>query len=130
VITVNVVGHRSDPADPAVFDRVFAAFEQLRAALSANDAPAIEGSIAAFDDALDAVLIEQSRMGAAISRLDTLSSQLGLLSVNLTDQQSRIEDADLAEVTMNLSMQQAVYEAALAAAAKVLQPTLLNFLNG
>ena len=42
---------------------------------------------------------------------------------------SGIEDIDLAETIMNLNMQQVAYQGALGAAAKVLQPTLMDFLR-
>ena len=44
-------------------------------------------------------------------------------------QLSGIEDIDLAEVILELQMQEVAYKGALGAAGKVLQPTLLDFLR-
>jgi flagellar hook-associated protein 3 FlgL len=42
---------------------------------------------------------------------------------------SQVEDADLAQVTLELQMQQVAYQAALQTTAKVIQPSLVDFLK-
>jgi flagellar hook-associated protein 3 FlgL len=42
---------------------------------------------------------------------------------------SSIEDADIAEVMVNLQAQQVAYQAALQATAKAIQPSLTDFLR-
>ncbi len=42
---------------------------------------------------------------------------------------SDVEDADIAEVTINLKMQENVHRTALAAGARIIQPSLLDFLR-
>jgi flagellar hook-associated protein 3 FlgL len=48
--------------------------------------------------------------------------------VALETQRSGIEDVDMAEVLMDLQLQQVAYQAALNVTAKVLQPSLMDFL--
>jgi flagellar hook-associated protein 3 FlgL len=55
------------------------------------------------------------------------SAQDHLLSV--TSQLSDIEDVDLPKAIMELQIQQTSYQAALAATAKVIQPSLIDFLR-
>ena len=47
----------------------------------------------------------------------------------MTQNLSNVEDADMAQVMMNLQAQQTTYQAALAAAAKAIQPSLAAFLQ-
>jgi flagellar hook-associated protein 3 FlgL len=42
---------------------------------------------------------------------------------------SKNEDADMAEVIMNLKMEENVYRASLAGGAKIIQPSLVDFLR-
>ena len=42
---------------------------------------------------------------------------------------SNAEDVDFAEVIMNQKMAEAVYQASLAAGARIIQPTLMDFLR-
>jgi flagellar hook-associated protein 3 FlgL len=55
------------------------------------------------------------------------SAQDRLLSV--TSQLSDVEDVDLPKTIMDMQLQQTSYQAALAAAAKVIQPSLIDFLR-
>ena len=47
----------------------------------------------------------------------------------MTQNLSDVENVDLAEVLMNLQAQESTYQAALAAAAKAIQPSLAAFLQ-
>jgi flagellar hook-associated protein 3 FlgL len=49
--------------------------------------------------------------------------------INYTQMMSDAEDVDFAEVIMNQKMAEAVYQAALSAGARVIQPTLMDFLR-
>ncbi|MBF0672293.1 MAG: flagellar hook-associated protein 3 [Salinibacterium sp.] len=52
-----------------------------------------------------------------------------LQSVSLETQRSGIEDLDLAKAVLDLQMQEVSYQSALAVTARVLQPTLMDFLR-
>ncbi len=62
--------------------------------------------------------------GASDARWSTAAKLQGTASST-----SGIEDIDLAETILELNMQQVAYRGALGAAAKVLQPTLMEFLR-
>jgi flagellar hook-associated protein 3 FlgL len=47
----------------------------------------------------------------------------------VTAQLSDVEDVDLPKTIMDMQMQQTSYQAALAATAKVIQPSLIDFLR-
>ncbi|MDR6573499.1 flagellar hook-associated protein 3 FlgL [Curtobacterium sp. 320] len=65
------------------------------------------------------------RHAAALSAQDSLKSA----TVSLENRRAGIEDKDLAKAVLDLQVQQTNYQAALAVTAKVLQPTLMDYLR-
>ncbi len=59
----------------------------------------------------------------------TALQPIPLSELNVKDILSKTEDVDMAKAMVDFSMHQAVYESALRSAARVLQPTLLDFLG-
>lgn len=51
------------------------------------------------------------------------------VDLQVTDQLSSIEDADIAKVITDLASAEAAYQAALASAARLIQPSLIRFLS-
>jgi flagellar hook-associated protein 3 FlgL len=67
-------------------------------------------------------------MGAKIYRLELTHERNGEQTVEVLSQQSALEDADLAEVISKLMLAENVYNAALQAAMRVIQPSLANYM--
>ncbi|MGG7306955.1 flagellar hook-associated protein FlgL [Curtobacterium sp. AB451] len=65
------------------------------------------------------------RHAAALTAQDSLKSA----TVSLENRRAGIEDKDLAKAVLDLQVQQTNYQAALAVTAKVLQPTLMDYLR-
>jgi flagellar hook-associated protein 3 FlgL len=70
-----------------------------------------------------------SSVGARSNRLSQLQSYADSRVVDLTNQVSTVEDIDLPKTITELTLQQTAYQAALAATAKVVQPSLVDFLR-
>ncbi|CCQ96421.1 Flagellar hook-associated protein 3 [[Clostridium] ultunense Esp] len=70
-----------------------------------------------------------SGLGANMNRLDMIQNRLDAQIQNTTELLSKEEDADLAQVIINLNMQENVHRAALGAGARIMQPTLMDFLR-
>jgi flagellin-like hook-associated protein FlgL len=75
------------------------------------------------------VLTAQAKVGATYARVDATKSQNTTNASTMQQNLSNVEDADLTQVLMNLQAQQMTYQAALAAAAKAIQPSLAAFLQ-
>ncbi|TFV78524.1 flagellar hook protein [Blastococcus sp. CT_GayMR19] len=82
---------------------------------------------------LDAIM---NQMGAAVADVGTRASRVETLDqvnfdrgIALSSQLAETEDIDLPNTIMRLQMQQVGYEAALAATAKAIQPSLLDYLR-
>jgi len=98
--------------------------------LRSGDTAALgNGDIKAVSDQIDNLLAVQARVGAGMNRLDTASSRLAQIEESTTSMLSNTEDADMAEVITNYSTQQAVYQSALNAGARIVQTSLLDFLH-
>ena len=75
---------------------------------------------------LDALL---SQVGSKGARLDLTRKQLLSSRLNDAETLTKIEDADMSESIIRLNAQQASLQAALATGARVIQPTLIDFLR-
>ena len=80
-------------------------------------------------DAQSYILALTSQVGGRTNRLDMIESRYDDDTLNYLEMQSNIEDADEAEVIMNFKMAEAVYRAALEAGAKIIQPSLMDYLR-
>jgi len=98
---------------------------------ASSDAPADELglSISALQNAQNHLLTKVAELGGRTRRLDLLSARYDQDSINYQQMKSDAEDADFAEVIMNQKMAEAVYQAALSAGARIIQPTLMDFLK-
>lgn len=69
------------------------------------------------------------RVGSMLNRIDMLEDRYSQDIINYNEIRSRIEDIDSAEVIMDWKMAQAVYEQSLSTGARVIMPTLMDFLR-
>ncbi len=71
----------------------------------------------------------QATVGATYARVDNTKTQNTTNASTMTNNLSNVENVDLAEVLMNLQAQETTYQAALAAAARAITPSLAAFLQ-
>jgi flagellar hook-associated protein 3 FlgL len=124
-ITVNVVGSDAFGDGPT---SVFAALDQLVADLR-TDPAAVGGHLAVLDDASDRILTALGDVGARMNRIEGVMDRGVDQETTLRTRLSEAESTDLTDTIMELRLQEVAYESALAATAKVLQPSLLDFLR-
>ena len=108
---------------------VFRTLQNLHSALLQDNTDGIGEAIGNLDIDLDILLNDRTVLGARINRLDSTKARLEDSEVFLREQLSLVEDADLAELITELTTLENAFQAALAAAARVLQPTLMDFLR-
>ncbi|PWU69306.1 flagellar hook-associated protein FlgL [Gracilibacillus dipsosauri] len=98
-----------------------------------DDDNASDEEIAQFiekiDGHIDNNVNARADLGARQNRIDLIENRVLEQQVTATDMMSKNENADLEEVILNLTSQEAVHRAALSAGARVIQPTLLDFLR-
>lgn len=93
------------------------------------DFSAISGRIGDMDKWINNNLTTRAEVGARINRLELAQSRLEDTNINYQTLLTKTEDIDAAEVITNLQMQENVYKAALSAGARIIQPTLVDFLR-
>jgi flagellin len=89
-------------------------------------------AVQAIDRALENINSQRSELGAISNRLDHTINNLGNVVVNTEASQSRIEDADFATETSNLTKAQILSQAATAmlAQANASKQSVLSLLQG
>jgi len=85
--------------------------------------------LASIDSAMSNLLKVRSDVGAKENRLDSAREQNEQANQDMTEVLSKTEDIDITEKTMEYSTMQTVYLAALQTSAKVIQPTLMDYMR-
>lgn len=106
---------------------VFALLGRISADLGAGTDPSTH--LAALDDAMTSVVATRSDVGNRLAQLTRAGQANADASVSLEARRSGIEDIDLGKAALDLQLQHTAYQAALAVTAKVLQPSLVEFLR-
>jgi flagellar hook-associated protein 3 FlgL len=110
-------------------NNVFVALDTLKQALERDDTEGIQASLdllAASRDNLSDVRADYAAVARTLDQTEVLNSTE---VVSQTEQLSEIEDADFVEEAANLAALETALQATLATTARVLQPTLLDFLS-
>ncbi len=110
---------------------VIKVFDDLIGALE-NDPPQLDkvrGSIEKVEGILKNTLQVRAEIGAKTNRLDMTEKRLESDAINFTRLLSENEDADLSEIIMNFKMAESVYLASMSAGARIIQPSLIDFLR-
>ncbi|HWQ72282.1 MAG TPA: flagellar hook-associated protein FlgL [Desulfitobacteriaceae bacterium] len=89
----------------------------------------ISGLLDNLDEDINRVLVARADLGARTSYVELTQTRLDNNEVTYSELLSQNDDVDLAEVSVNLASAQAAYSAALAASAKVMQNSLLDYLR-
>jgi flagellar hook-associated protein 3 FlgL len=124
---------RIDVSGPAVFassgTSVFDDLTALSTALRANDVPGIRAGVTAMDGHLDAITSMQADAGTRMKRLQQADTAAGDADLTLRSRLSELENTDLPKAMVDLKLQEVAYQAALASTARVMQPSLVDFLR-
>jgi flagellar hook-associated protein 3 FlgL len=94
-----------------------------------NDPTQLATDLADLDVAMKGMTGALASVGARGARLERVEQVNAERQLTLHSALAETENIDLPNTIMNLEMQKVGYEAALAATAKALQPTLLDFLR-
>jgi flagellar hook-associated protein 3 FlgL len=99
------------------------------ALLDGTDQGALQQSIGELQEQQNNVLAMLGEVGGKHNRLTLMEKRYDLDVYNFKAVQSKIEDADYAKAVTDAKMAEIVYQSALAASAKIMQPTLMDFLR-
>ncbi|MFZ0284220.1 MAG: flagellar hook-associated protein FlgL [Terriglobales bacterium] len=108
---------------------VFGALQQLVTALQNNDTTGIGAATTQLGSALNYLSQQRVFYGNAVNQLTSNQGFLQQEQVNLQSQENSIDAVNMPSAATNLSQEQITQSAALAALAKVLPLSLLNYLQ-
>ncbi len=108
---------------------VFLSLQQLVTALNNGDTTAIGDATTALGTALNSVSEQREFYGSAGQELTSNQTFLQQEQVNLQSQETTLVGADMAQAATDLSQATTTHDAALAALAKVIPTSLLDYLT-
>ncbi|MFQ5450793.1 MAG: flagellar hook-associated protein FlgL [Nitrospinaceae bacterium] len=102
---------------------------QLKAALEKNDSFGIIGSLQNLDKGLDSINESRALVGATLRRVESTTTEHNQDIVDQTQQLSNLIDSDPIKAASDLAALEVALNATLNTTARILQPTLLDFLR-
>tara|TARA_R110001592_G_scaffold42248_1_gene137263 strand:- start:590 stop:1513 length:924 start_codon:yes stop_codon:yes gene_type:complete len=108
---------------------IFQTLIDIRENLNSGDVAALETRLTELSAAQDQVLVSTARIGATQNRLERVDSNLQDINLQLLGVIADNIDADFAKTIVELNAQTNSLQASLDASARVIQPSLLNFLQ-
>ncbi|MFC2150864.1 flagellar hook-associated protein FlgL [Calditrichota bacterium] len=106
---------------------IFDSLLNLKSALENNDPDAVGSSLDSIDEALKQTNDMAAMLGVRVSAANSLMDRLDTREVDLSSRLATIADVDLVEAITRLDEEQNMYELGLRTSAKVIQPSLVNF---
>jgi flagellar hook-associated protein 3 FlgL len=113
------------PAGATVFDHL----ADLSVALRAGNSTGISAAVDLLATDGKRVTNTQADVGARTARIEQARTAATDAQLTLTSSLSEVENVDIAKATVDLQLQEVAYQAALGATARVMQPSLLDFLR-
>ncbi|SEA39483.1 flagellar hook-associated protein 3 FlgL [Thalassobacillus cyri] len=109
--------------------QLFADLQGLENALKGNDESKLNGYLDIIDDHINNIVDERADLGARMNRIELVEDRLAQQEITATRILSENEDADIEKVITELKTQESVHRAALGVGARIIQPTLMDFLR-
>jgi flagellar hook-associated protein 3 FlgL len=98
-------------------------------ALDSADYTAINNKIGDFTEDIDNILRVRADVGARVNRLELTANRMQNDNTNFTKLMSDNENVDMTDTIMNLKNEENVYRASLAGGARIIMPSLIDFLR-
>ncbi|MGI2328516.1 flagellar hook-associated protein FlgL [Planococcus sp. YIM B11945] len=101
---------------------IFATLSKISEDISSAD-------LSEIDADMNRMLSAAAINGARLNRVEAVENRVADSNIQLKSMLSKIEDVDYAEAMIQLKSEESVYQATLAASAKIIQPSLMDFLR-
>lgn len=116
-------------SDTATRAPLLEAIRGLADALESSDRSGLYESMVGLDRASETIINTLSTVGSRTSAIEDVSQRLDLSEERLVEDNTRIEEADPAKTALELRRAQSALEFTLNSSAKILSPSLLNYLK-
>lgn len=108
---------------------LFDSMDKLITNLEADDQDALKQDLDNLDTHINNLVNERATVGARSNRIELMEDRIDQQEISVTKMMSKNEDADMEKVITDLITQEAVQRASLGVGARIIQPTLLDFLR-
>ncbi len=125
-VQINVLG--TDVFNNSKVGSIFTVLNDIAANFASTE-PSTNDHLAELDSQMDNILKERAELGARTNRMELSVSRLEGLELSTTSLLTKEEDVDIAKVIMDLKAQENVQTAALSVGARIIQPSLVDFLR-
>lgn len=126
--TIGKLFFNADDTDPG-YPGIYQLLDKIATDLESGNQTEMDLDLGVVQDKLDGLIKERAVIGAKVNRLDLQEARMESTTINYKVLLSNNQDADMAEVIMQLKMRENVYRASLAAGARIIQPSLVDFLR-
>jgi flagellar hook-associated protein 3 len=97
--------------------------------LSSNEMEELRNNATGALDEINKLLVNKSvSIGSQMGSLDNLKQSLGNIKANTDDRTTTLQQADIAQLSVDLCRSEALYQMSLSVAAKIMSVSLLDFL--
>ncbi len=115
--------------DDSTGSDVFTLLSTIATNLQSGNTTALASNLTSLDAHSSNIVTKLADVGARYNRVDQVRQNSDSKQLDLKSSLSGIEDVDLPKTLMNISLQQAAYQAALKSTASIVQPSLVDFLR-
>ncbi len=120
------IANSAEHSDDSIFDVMI----HFRDSLRSNDAEAIGSAVLGrIDNALESLTVNLAESGSLTERLNLAYKRNEFAIPEVQDMNSKEVGLDLAEAITNMKMLEYAYQATLSSAGRLLQPSLLDYLQ-
>ncbi|HEY9900117.1 MAG TPA: flagellar hook-associated protein FlgL [Pantanalinema sp.] len=123
VTGTEVFGATTDP------NSAFKVLDDLAVALESDDGKTTGAQIDRINARIDTMSLQRAGLGGKKNRSELLAERYSATEVSLRDLLSANEEVDMPKVISQLTLSTSVYQASLAASARIVQPSLMDFLK-
>ncbi|WP_337970010.1 flagellar hook-associated protein FlgL [Virgibacillus salexigens] len=108
---------------------LFANIDTFINQLGEGDQAGIESSIETLDGGINQIINARADLGARMNRLELVENRLSEQKIIATSTMAENENVDYEEAITNLITQESLHRAALSAGSRIIQPSLVDFLQ-
>ena len=120
------------PGTYDVFNTLISIRDSLQNDRNLSDAEAQQvrnDSVSSLEEVYNLLVQKESSMGSKIEFLGNLKSNLETVKTNTADATSQLQNADIAQLSVDLTRYNTLYQASLAVAGKLMSLSLLDYIN-
>jgi flagellar hook-associated protein 3 FlgL len=125
-VRINLTGPEALGTSP---NDLFTLLTTIQANIASGNTTNMSNNLAQLDTIRTQMQSALSDVGSRFNRLEAMKTRAEDANLNLRKGLSEVEDIDLSKTITDLQLQEVAYKASLSATARVLQPSLVEFLR-